>query len=93
MLRSLGVLIKGSMALCGDNLGMIISCTNPYSELKNKHVSISYHKLLGCAAASMVDPIKVCMTVNRADIFTKGVSMGTLGSLYGASYGVHWGES
>ena len=28
MLRSLGVPVKGAMALCGDNPGMIISCTN-----------------------------------------------------------------
>ena len=29
MLRSLGVPVTGDTALCGDNLGMIISCTNP----------------------------------------------------------------
>ena len=30
MLRSLGVPIRSDTALCSDNLGMIISCTNPY---------------------------------------------------------------
>ena len=72
---------------------MIISITNPDSELKKKHVAISYHKLRECAAAKIVNPIKVCTTVNRANIFTKGVSVGTLGGLSDALYGVDWGES
>ena len=45
MLRSLVVPVKGATALCRDNLGMIISCINPYSDLKKKHLAISYHKL------------------------------------------------
>ena len=45
MLRSLGVPVRGATAICGDNLGMIISSTNPDSELKKKHVAISFHKL------------------------------------------------
>ena len=92
MLHSLGVPVIGAMALCGDNLGMIISCTNPDSELNKNRVAISYHKLWDSAAAGIVNPIKVCTTVNRADIFTKGVRVGTLGSLYDASNGVNWGE-
>ena len=92
MLHSLGVLVIGATELCGDNLGMIISSTNPDSELKKKHVSISYHKLREIAAAGIVNPIKVCTTVNRADIFTKGTLVGTLSSFSDASYGVNWGE-
>ena len=92
MLWSLGVLIIGATALCGDNLRMIRSSTNPESELKKKHVAISYHQLRECAATGTVNPIKVRMTVNRDDIFTKGVSIGTLSILYGTSYGVGWGE-
>ena len=59
MLRSLGVPIKGDTALCGDNLGMIIYCTNLDLELKKKHVAISYHKLRECAAAGIVNPTRV----------------------------------
>ena len=44
MLSSLCVLVKVVTALCGENLGLIICCTNPDSELKNKHVDISYYK-------------------------------------------------
>ena len=47
------------MALCGENLGMIISSTNPDSEYKKKHVAISYHKLRESVAARIVNPIKV----------------------------------
>ena len=92
MLSSLGVPDKVATAICGDNLGMIICCTNPDSELKKKHVHISYYKLQECAAAGIVNPIKVCTTVNRVNIFTKGVSVGNMGSLSDASYVVDWGE-
>ena len=81
MLRSLGVPMLGATALCGDNLGMIMSSTNPDLELKKKHVAISFHKLRECAAAGIINLIKVCTMVNRADILTKGTSAGTLGSL------------
>ena len=64
MLRSLGVSVKYATELCGDNLGMIISCTNLDSELKNKHGAIFYHKLRESAAAGTVNPLKVCSTVN-----------------------------
>ena len=93
MLSSLGVPVKVSTALYGENLRMIICCTNPDSELKKNYVAISYYKLRECAAAYIVNPIKVCTTVNRADIFTEGVPVGTLGSFSDASYVVHWGES
>ena len=88
MLRSLGVPVKGAMELCGDNLGMIIYCTNPESEFKKKNVAISYHKLRESASARIVNPIKVCTMVNRDDILTKGVLVGTLDSFSNASYGV-----
>ena len=92
MLSSLGVPVKGATTICGYNLGMITSCTNPESDPKKKYVAISYHKLQESAAAKIVNPLKVCTTVNRADILTKGVSAGTLGSFSDASYGVYWGD-
>ena len=92
MLCSLGVPVTGATSLCGDNLGIIMYSTNLDLELKKKHVDISFHKLWECAAAGIVSPIKVCTTINRADIFAKGTSAGTLGSLSDASYGGNWGE-
>ena len=92
MLRSLRVPVKVPAALCRENLGMIICCTNLDLDLKNKHVVISYHKLGESAAARIVNPFKVCTTVNRYDILTKGVLAVTMGSFSDDSYGVDWGE-
>ena len=92
MLLPLGVPMRGATALCGENLGIITSSNNPDSELKKKHVAISFHKLRECAAAIIVNLIKVCTTVNRVNILTKGTSAGTLGSLSDASYGEDWGK-
>ena len=65
ILRSLGVPMKGPTSLCGDNLGMIIYSTNLESELKNKHLEISYQKLQESVEAGVVNPIQVCTTVNQ----------------------------
>ena len=92
MLHSLGVPVTGATALCGENLGMIMSSTNTDSELNKKHVAISLHKLRECAAAGIVNPIKVCTTVKISKIFTKETSAGTLGSFSDASYGGNWRE-
>ena len=64
MLCSLGVPVPGPTRLCGDNLGMIMSLTNPESKLKKNHVAISFHKLRECATTKIVNLIKVCTTVN-----------------------------
>ena len=72
------------MDLCGENLEIIITSTNPDSEMKNNHVAISYQELRESAAAGIVNPIKVCTTVNRYEILMKSTLVGTLGSLYNA---------
>ena len=56
MLRSLGVPVNGPTNICGDNLGMIISSTNPDFKLKKKHVAVSYYKLQDSAATGIVKP-------------------------------------
>ena len=55
-------------------------------------MAISSHKFQESAAAGIVDPLKFCKMVNRADILTKGVSAGMLGNFSDASYGVYWVE-
>ena len=89
---SLGVPVKGLTTLCWDSFGIIIFCTNPDSELKNKHMEITYHKLRESAATGYVNPIKFCTMANQSDILTKSTSVGTLCSLSDASYGFHWVE-
>ena len=88
MFRSLGVPVKGPMALCGNNLRMIISSTNHDSELKKKHMVISYHKLWESAAAGIFNPIKFCTAVNQYDMLTNSTPLGMMGSFLDASYGV-----
>ena len=73
ILRFLCVPVKVPTTLCVDNLGMIISSTKLYLDLKNKYVVISYHKLQYSASAGIVNPIKVCMTVNKSVILTKSM--------------------
>ena len=53
---------------------------------------VSYKKLRESAAASIVNPIKVCIAVNQYDIITKSTLVGTTISLSDASHGVNWGE-
>ena len=50
---------------------MIISSTNLDLDLKNKHVEILDHRLRESAAASIVNPNKVCATVNQSEILKK----------------------
>ena len=82
--------MKGPTKICGDNLGMIMSSTNPDSELKKKHVEISYHKLQESALDRIINPIKVYTTVNQSENITKSALVGTLDSLSDASCGVNW---
>ena len=84
MLISLSILVKGTTALCGENLRIIISCTNLDSELKKKHVAILYYKLQENAAVRIVYSNKVCTMVNQSGILTKSTLVGLLGSFSNA---------
>ena len=84
MLRCLGVKVKHSTLICGDNKGVILNCTMSDSLLKKKHVAIAYHKTREAAAAGIVHPIKIMSKHNFADILTKAVTGKTFWALYGA---------
>ena len=58
--------------------------------MKKKHVDISYHKLWESAASGIVNLIKVCIRVDRSKILKEYMTVGTLGALSDASYGVAW---
>ena len=91
MLRSLGVIVKGSAALYGDKEGLIISGINPDADLKKIHVTISYDKLRESAESGIIIPIKVCTTVNQSRILDKSVLTVTMGSFTNSSYVVFHG--
>ena len=93
MLRSLSIPVKVPLPIFEYNLEMIISSTNPDSDLKKKHVAILYHKLWKSAAAGIFIPIKVCTTVNRSKIMAKSTLVVIQGSFSDASYWVNCRES
>ena len=73
MLRCLGIPITNPTNLYGDNFGSIQSASIPDSELKKKHVTISYHFVLESIAAKIVNTIWVPTHANFADVCTKAL--------------------
>ena len=64
MLRFMCVPVKFQMTLFMDNQVIIISSTNPDYKLEKNHVVISYHKISKCAAAGILNSVRVFTTVN-----------------------------
>jgi len=73
MLRSLGVPVKGSTLLIGDNLGSLISTSSPTSPCKKKHSQIAYHYVRECNAAGIISVRKINTEYNYADVGTKAL--------------------
>jgi len=73
MLRSLGIPVEEPTSLIGDNLGVIQNASIPDSDLKKKHVAISYHCVREAVAAQIVKPIWCDTTQNWSDICTKAL--------------------
>ena len=71
MLRCLGIPVSKSTTLYGDNWGAIQSANIPDSELKKKHIAISYHFVREAIAARIINPIWLCSHENYSDICTK----------------------
>ena len=73
MLRCLGVRVKHSTYLYGDNMGVIQNATIKDSLLKKKHVALSYHRVREAVASSIIYPIKIKSRDNYADMLTKSL--------------------
>ena len=73
MLHYLGIPITNPTNLYGDNFGSIQSASIPDSELKKKHVAISYHFVRESIAAKIVNTIWVPTHANFADVCTKAL--------------------
>ena len=73
MLRCLGIPVKTASSLFGDNLGVIQNAANPESDLKKKHVAISYHAVREAIASNTVVPYWLKGKVNMSDIMTKQI--------------------
>lgn len=55
IVRCLGIPMKTPTKWFGDNFGVIQSATIPDTEMKEKHIAISYHYVLQSIAAEFVD--------------------------------------
>ena len=73
MLRCLGILVTDPTNLYGDNFGSIQSASIPDSEMKKKHVAISYHFVQEAIAAKIVNTIWVPTHANFADVCMKAL--------------------
>ena len=61
--------------LFGDNLSVIQNVTNPESELKKKHVALSFHFVPEAIAAGIISPIWLKGKHNRSDVMTKQIGV------------------
>jgi Reverse transcriptase (RNA-dependent DNA polymerase) len=71
MLRCLGVPVSAPTNMYGDNFGVIQNATIPDSDIKKKHVAISYHYVREAITARIVNGIWIRTYENFADINTK----------------------
>ena len=71
VLRCLGVPVTKPSALFGNNLGVIQNTSNPDSDIKKKHVAISYHTVREAIAANVLIPYWIKGHYNLSEIMTK----------------------
>ncbi len=71
VLRCFGIPVSDSTSLFCDNKGVQQSAAVPHSELKKKHIAISYHLVREAIAAKTVNPIWVKSHENWSDLCTK----------------------
>jgi hypothetical protein len=70
-LRYLGVPIKGKTFMFGDNKSVVTNSTIPHSELKKRHVALSYHKTREAIAAGILTFHHIPGSLNSADLLSK----------------------
>lgn len=73
-LRSFGIPINSPSDMWGDNLGVLQNVTFAASQLKKKHLAISYHLNREAVSAGIIRPRKIASADNHADIFTKALA-------------------
>jgi hypothetical protein len=70
-LRYLGVPIKGTTYMFGDNKSVVTNSTVPHSELKKRHVALSYHKTCEAIAAGILTFHHISGALNPTDLLSK----------------------
>ena len=84
MLRSLGVPVPKDKPtnIFGDNWSVIQSATIPESEMKKKHIAISYHYVRETIAAVVSNPVWIRTDENFSDVCTKALCGATFAAIY-----------
>ena len=59
MLRCLGIPVTKPTFTFGDNFGVIQNATIPSSELKKKHIAISYHSVREAIADRIIQAVRI----------------------------------
>ena len=70
-LRYLGVPIKGSTLMFGDNESVVNSSSLPYAQLHKRHNALSFHRVREGIAAGIAKFFHVGSTSNPADVLSK----------------------
>ena len=70
-LRYLGVPIKGKVYMFGDNESVVKNSTVPHSQMKKRHVALSYHRVREAIASGMLIFTHIIGVDNPADILSK----------------------
>jgi hypothetical protein len=70
-LRYLGVPIRGTSMLFGDNESVVNTATVPHARLTKRHVALSYHRVREAIAAGILRFHHVRGKLNPADILSK----------------------
>ena len=73
-LKMFGIEIKGPAQMFGDNNSVIISCIALSSVLKEKHLSLAYHRVREACAAGVLNFYYIKSEDNFVDILTKRLS-------------------
>ena len=70
-LRSFGVPVTSASRVFGDNMSVLLNIQQPDSQLRKKHLAISYHVARESCAARIVEPFYIPSSQNYADPLTK----------------------
>ena len=76
MLRCFGIPVQKPTRMFGDNKSVLDSVNILQSEMKKKHIVISYHLVREAIAARIIDAPWIMSHENYADVLTK--ALGTI---------------
>ena len=70
-LHSFGVPVTHASHVFGDNMSVLLNIQQPDSQLRKKHLAISYHVSHESCAAHIIEPFYIPSNQNYADPLTK----------------------